>query len=174
MRKATWQQWVVFACGIIVFILGLSVFAVPKTTIHVIGALAGIGMLVEGVSKIAGFAKGKPSFKPSGLVLFGGIIDFIFGIMVLMNIKATAIVLCFLIGFWFLFESVMRIARSFELKNIGIKKWWLTLLLGIFSTILSFYVIWNPIAGAAVIVMSASIALLSSGIMMIAGAFSER
>lgn len=174
MRTTTWQQWVVFTCGIIVFILGLFVFTVPKTTIYVVGILAGIGMLVEGISKVVKFAKGGHSFKPSGLVLFSGFIDFIFGVMVLLNIKSTAIVLCFLIGFWFLFGSVMRIARSFELKMFGIKKWWITLLLGIVSTILSFYVIWNPIVGAAVIVICASIALITSGIMMIAGAFSER
>lgn len=174
MKKTTWQDWLVFLCGIIVFGFGIAVIFMPQSVLYAVGILAGIGILLQGVSRVVRFFKGSTFQIPSGLVLFGGIIDLIFGVLVLMNVQATAAILCLLVGFWFLFGSVMRIALSFELKRAGAQKWWLILILGIICTILSFFVIWNPIAGAAVIVISVSISLISSGLMIIAEAFSNR
>lgn len=174
MKSTKLHNWLMFICGVIVFIFGILVFTMPSLTVTAVGIFAGIGILIEGISRIIHFFKDKKSEIPSGLILFGGIIDLVFGLIILLNLQATALVLCLLVGVWFLFVSIMRIVASFEMKKAGMQYWWLILVLGILSTILSFFVIWNPLLGAVLIVINVAIVLISSGLMIIAEAFSVR
>ena len=81
------------------------------------------------------------------------------------------VILPFVVGFWLLFAGIYLIAGSLELRDYYIRDWGWLLVLGIFLTILAFFMILRPLFGAFNVVYLTSLALMIFGIAYIVLAF---
>ena len=91
--------------------------------------------------------------------------DIFVGFILIYNPGLTALVVSFMIGFWFLFYGITSLTDSFGLKDEGISNWWVGLLWGILAIIFGFWIMFRPFAGALTIVV------LLGTFFMIAGIF---
>ena len=76
-----------------------------------------------------------------------------------------------MLGFWFVFYSIVGVMGSIALKGGGVKNWWIDLAGGILGVVFGFLIILNPFAGVFTIVWLLGGALLIVGIVTISAAF---
>lgn len=167
VRQAVKYWWVSPLVGIIAIILGLWCIGNPGETLAVLGALFIAGFLVSGIFEIFFSILNKKILKGWGWTLASGIINILFGLILLSIPIGTIAVLLFLVGFWVMFQSIWSISSSIELQRNGIKGWGWLLAFGILGLILSFILIVNPVFAATFIIYLLSFTLLSYGIMRI-------
>ena len=167
VKQAVKYWWVSPIIGIIAIILGFWCIANPGETLAVLGALFIAGFLASGIFEIIFAISNKNTLKGWGWTLASGIIDILFGLILLAIPLSTIAALLFFVGFWIMFKSIWSISSSIELQRNGIKGWGWLLAYGILGLILSFVLIVNPIFAATFIIYLLAFALLSYGIMRI-------
>lgn len=173
MKNFKFKQWLFFFTGVSIFILGIYSIFNPTNTVLLTTTVVAASMFIKGISNAISFFKQESGQKYSGLILFGALIDIIFGAILLMNPGVTAVVACLIVGFWFLVSSVFGISRSFEYKALGLKTWWISLVTSTISTVIALYTLGNPLVGGIVITYFVSIVLISIGVVVIADAFNN-
>lgn len=167
VKKAVKYWWISVIVGAIAVILGVWCLANPATTLGVLAALFVAGFLVSGIFEIIFAISNKDVLNGWGWTLASGIIDILFGMILLVAPIETIAVLLFLVGFWVMFQSIWGIGASIELQRSGIKGWGWTLTFGILGLILAFILITNPIFAAGFIIYLFAFSLLSYGFMRI-------
>jgi len=167
VKQAVKYWWVSPIIGIIAIILGMWCIANPGATLAVLGALFIAGFLISGIFEIIFAFSNKDTLKGWGWTLASGIIDVLFGFILLAIPVGTIAVLLFFVGFWVMFQSIWGIGSSIELQRNGIRGWGWILALGILGLILSFILIVNPVFAAEFIIYLLAVTLLFYGIMRI-------
>lgn len=167
VKQAVKYWWVSPIIGIIAIILGVWCLANPGATLEVLGALFIAAFLVSGLFEIVFAISNRNNINGWGWTLASGIIDILFGFLLLAIPLGTIAVLLFFVGFWIMFQSIWGIGSAIELQRSGIKGWGWILALGILGLILSFILIVNPVFAAGFIIYLFAITLLFYGIMRI-------
>lgn len=167
VKKAVKYWWISVLVGAIAVILGVWSLANPGTTLGVLAALFVAGFLVSGLFSIIFAVSNKDILNGWGWTLASGIVDILFGMILLAAPIETIAVLLFFVGFWVMFQSIWGIGASIELQRSGVKGWGWTLALGILGLILAFILITNPIFAAGFIIYLFAFSLLCYGFMRI-------
>lgn len=173
MKKFGFKNWLLLFIGIVIFLLGGFFLIKPEVGSFTVAILVSLSVLSEGLTKVFFFFADKENENISGLTLFSGILNIVFAIVLFMNLNITTLALCLFVGLWLLVSSVLRIVVSIIRKKTGFTNWWTTLIMGILSTILSIWLLWNPLAGATVLSFTIALTLLSTGAMIVGDAFSR-
>lgn len=132
----------------IVFIaLGMFLFLKPETTISTISYIIGIVILLLGAfSVVKHFSdKEQNSFDFS---LVYGILSIIVGIVIIVNPTALAKIITFVLGFWIVINSIIKIQYSLDLKKYNNNAWIPTLVIGLLTLIWGLILVFNPFGGA--------------------------
>ncbi|NDW10835.1 HdeD family acid-resistance protein [Dysgonomonas sp. 520] len=167
--------WVSLLIGIVVLSLGFWCIANPLSTIITFSYFFAISFLFSGLFEIIFAVSNKNSLHGWGWTLTSGIIDLLFGVILLSLPPASiATILAFFVGFWVMFRSIWGMATSIDLQRIGAKGWGWSLLLSILGIILSFIFIISPAFTSVVIVWIIGFAFLTYGIFRIYLAFQLR
>lgn len=135
----------------VVFIaLGMFLFFKPETTIATISYTLGIIILLLGAFS---FAKYFQRDKEVGIdfSLIYGILSIIFGIIIILNPNALATIIPFVLGFWVIVNSIIKIQYSLDLKKYENNAWIPTLIIGLLTLVWGLILVFNPFAGALVI-----------------------
>ena len=77
------------------------------------------------------------------LILINGIIDLIFGILVVFNVGASSVFFVFMFAFWFIFSSVIglfTLSQRHQLRGLSI-------IVNILGIILGIILLFNPMMG---------------------------
>lgn len=167
VKQAVKYWWVSPIIGIIAIILGVWCLTNPGATLEVLGTLFIAAFLISGLFEIIFAISNKDNLKGWGWTLASGIIDILFGLLLLAIPLGTIAVLLFFVGFWIMFQSIWGIGSAIDLQRSGIKGWGWILALGILGLILSFILIVNPVFAAEFIIYLFAITLLFYGIMRI-------
>lgn len=167
VKQAVKSWWVSPLVGIIAIFLGLWCISNPGETLAVLGILFIAGFLISGFFEIIFSILNRNILKGWGWTLASGIINILFGLILLSIPIGTIAVLLFLVGFWVMFQSIWSISSAIELQRNGIKGWGWLLAFGILGLILSFILIVNPVFAATFIIYLLAFTLLSYGIMRI-------
>ena len=163
--------WVPLLLGILFLIVGFIVFANPLESYVTLAIFFAAGMLVAGVFQFWFAISNSKEIEGWGWQLALGIIETIFGLILLFNLELTLAILPFYVGFWLMFRSFALIGFSFEMKSYSINDWGYYLVFGILLTILSWFIIINPIFGGMTIVTWTGIAFIVAAIAHIMLAF---
>lgn len=86
-----------------------------------------------------------------GWYLVEGIVDVVFGLILMANPAITLIVLPFLLGFWTLFGGIIQIGGAFSLRSMGLKSWWVVFVGGMLTALLGFAIIMHPLISSVLI-----------------------
>ncbi len=166
--------WLALLKGVILIILSFYVMRHPVSALISVAIYIGISLLVSGIFEIIA-AMTLRSEKPSwGWGLVRGIIDFLFGIMLLSSPIISASSLPFVVGFWILFYGVVAFINSFQSRKEGSSYWWVQLLFGILAVIAGYNIANNIVLGALAITSWMGIGFLFAGIANIGIAISLR
>ena len=167
VKQVVKYWWIAPLIGIIAILLGFWCIANPGSTLAVLGALFIVGFLASGVFSISFAVLNRKTITGWGWTLASGIIDILFGLILLAIPLSTIVALLFLVGFWVMFQSIWGISTSIELQRNGIKGWGWILTFGILGLILAFMLIVNPLFAAGFIIYLLAASLFCYGIMRI-------
>ena len=147
-------KWSSLIMGTLLLIVAVIIFSYPVKNFYTLTWLIGLLILINGVIQLL-FRRAARALagSGSGLIVVIGIIDIIFGLLVIFNVGASSTFFIFMFAAWFIVSSViglMTISKQNRLKGLSIIVNVLGLLLGII-------LLFNPMMG--MILVSTMIAI---------------
>lgn len=147
-------KWSSLIMGTLLLIVAVIIFSYPVKNFYTLTWLIGLFILINGVIQLL-FRRAARALagSGSGLIVVIGIIDIIFGLLVIFNVGASSTFFIFMFAAWFIVSSViglMTISKQSRLKGLSIIVNVLGLLLGII-------LLFNPMMG--MILVSTMIAI---------------
>lgn len=167
MNTFTKYWWLALVKGILLILLAFFVFRHPVDALVGVAIYIGFTLLLTGIVEIMGSIAVKDIVPKWGWGLFGGILDVIFGIILLSNPALSAATFPFIIGFWIIFYGVMTFAGSFTEKRNGNTNWWIGVLYGLLSIFIGFMITNNLMVGIMAITWWMGLGFLLAGIINI-------
>ena len=128
-------KWSSLIMGTLLLIVAVIIFSYPVKNFYTLTWLIGLLILINGVIQLL-FRRAARAIagSGSGLIVVIGIIDIIFGLLVIFNVGASSTFFIFMFAAWFIVSSViglMTISKQNRLKGLSIIVNVLGLLLGI-------------------------------------------
>ncbi len=159
--------------SIVMIICGIDCIVSPIATFSALGWIAGIAIIVAGVSAIAHYAAGKTG--RSIWQLIGGIIGLVFGLFILINSFAqfaTNLVIAYAAALWLVFYGISGIIEALNLRKTNKKlpdkfrtaSWLHVMILSILMVALGVICMIQPMITFFSVGLLIGIAILFSGI----------
>ena len=115
-------------------VLGFIMIFMPDTVGNTLSYVLGIVLTIYGLFNIISFFTNKEENKYLELII--GIIATAFGIFTLFSPGIIAKIIFVFFGIIIVLDSLMDVKNSFQLKALGMKKWWVCFLVSIAVIIL--------------------------------------
>ena len=115
-------------------VLGFIMIFMPDTVGNTLSYVLGIVLTIYGLFNIISFFTNKEENKYLELII--GIIATAFGIFTLFSPGIIAKIIFVIFGIIIVLDSLMDVKNSFQLKALGMKKWWVCFLVSIAVIIL--------------------------------------
>jgi uncharacterized membrane protein HdeD (DUF308 family) len=135
----------------------------PKESYVALSWLFSILITANGFANVIFSISNRNYLKGWGWYLAGGILELIFGILLIAYPNMTMVVFPIFTGFWLLFKGVQTIGASLELKEYGILNWGWLMLLGVIVTAFATFMVLFPVFGYHNIVYLASLSIFFLG-----------
>ncbi len=169
MEKLKSNKWLALISGILALLAGVFYFSKPLQAAISLGLFIGILFFVKGIIGIFAYRDNHESVR--GAVLASSILDIMMGCLLVTKVFTAALTIPYIIGFWMMFTGILEVVKSFSLKNIKFKKWWLVLIMGIFNILIAYMIMSNAFASMLAITVLLGIYFIAYGIMLIAHFF---
>lgn len=139
--------------SIILMILGLLLIFQSEVTITTISYIIGAALIALGVLALIRFIKSAKNITEMNfnLDIIYGIVTVILGIVIITNPKAIASILPIVLGIAIVINSASKLQYAFILKNDNNDMWKTTMIIAIVSAICGVILLFNPFAGAVLI-----------------------
>ena len=124
------------------------VFRHPVNALIGIAIYIGISLLMTGILQTGASIASRDTIPNWGWGLAGGLIDILFGFVLLSNPALTAASLPFVVGFWIIVSGIMSFADAFQSKKEGNTLWGLGMLGGVLSVFIGYFIMSNILVGA--------------------------
>ena len=124
------RWWLLLLNGILFLILGVISLAYPVTALFSVAVYIGVVALVAGIGSIV-VALSNMRVRSWGWRLLEGVIDVIFGLLMLGNPLLSAAMIPVLIGIWVFVRGLMYVADSLAWRRRGSGDWSRYLIVGI-------------------------------------------
>ena len=114
-------KWSSLIMGTLLLIVAVIIFSYPVKNFYTLTWLIGLFILINGVIQLL-FRRAARALagSGSGLIVVIGIIDIIFGLLVIFNVGASSTFFIFMFAAWFIVSSViglMTISKQSRLKD---------------------------------------------------------
>lgn len=150
--------------GVLFLIIGVYTFLSPAAAYLTLAILFSISYIFSGISEIFFAIANRHELDNWGWALAIGVVTLLVGILLYIHPEITMVTLPFMVGFLMLFRSVSGIGFALDLKNYGGKSWGYLLALGILGTLVSFFLLFNPLAAGMTLVAATGLVMLIIGI----------
>ena len=160
--------WLFILRGILFLIAGFLTFRYPLESYITLSIFFGVTMFVTGIIELY-YVFSNRRTQGWGWRFAAALIDFILGIVLILNINITMAVLPFLVSIWFLFRGIAMMSFTGVLKDTGSIAWLVTG--GILLILLAVLILFDPAFGAITIITWTGIAFIVAGIFNIVLAF---
>jgi len=161
--KAVKNWWILALLGVCLILLGIWVFRNPGGTLLGLATFFSIMLFISSISSIVFAITNRETLQGWGRNLAGGILELLIAIVLLRNPLVAGLALNFLIGFWVMFRGINLISMSLELRNYGLPNWGWIFGGGLLASILAFFILIDPFAGAVTIAVWAGMSLIMAG-----------
>lgn len=169
------RNWWWFAIkGLLLLAAGVAILIRPAEGYVGLSVLFSVVILCVGLVQIAFATGNRASLSGWGWTLTSGIIDLAIGIFLMAFPGVTLATLPFFLGFWLMFRAFYLMGMAFDLNHSGVKGWGWLLMMGIFTLIFAWLVLYFPLAGAVSIVYYSALAFIAGGLGALVLAFKLR
>ena len=161
METKQTKWWLALVKGIILILLAFYVFFNPVAALVKLTFIAGLLLMLTGLSLII-MAMGNRKLLPNwGLYLAEGVVDVLFAFVLMTNPGITAAVLPFVIGFWMMFLGIISFVDA--IQSGGSNKM-MRMLGGLVTIVIGYLVSGNLVIGALTITFWIGLGLLMAGL----------
>ncbi len=153
-------------------ILGIILLNHPDDTIKIVCGILGGVFIVFGTIKIVHYFYAREKFEYYDFNLMLGALCILVGIVVITKGEVIVSILGIIFGAWIVLSSVNRINISLKIKKVGIKYWYLCLILALALLGAGLYVVFNPdtilvTLGATILIIYSIIDIVQSVIFIV-------
>jgi len=163
--------WFTLLRGIILVLLAFFIFRHPINAILGVAVYIGVSLLLTGIIQTGASFASRAALPNWGWALAGGLIDILFGFVLLSNPALTAASLPFVVGFWIIVSGIMSFADAFQSRKEGNSLWGLGMLGGVISILVGYFITNNTMVGMLTITTWMGIGFAIAGIVNIAIGF---
>lgn len=147
-------KWSSLIMGTLLLIVAVIIISYPVKNFYTLTWLIGLFILINGVIQLL-FRRAARALAGSGtgLIMVMGIIDIIFGLLVMFNVGASSTFFIFMFAAWFIVSSIiglLTISKQSRLKGLSI-------IVNILGLLLGMILLFNPMMG--MILVSTMIAI---------------
>ena len=143
--------------------MGILIILHPETSMHTIGILCGLTLIVFGAIKLVGYFS-KDLFRLAFQYdLAFGILLAAVGVITLCHPGEAMTFLCVMFGIPVLADGLFKIQVAVDAKRFGIGQWWLVLLLAVLTGVIGLLLVLRPTEGAQALVMLMGASLFLDG-----------
>jgi uncharacterized membrane protein HdeD (DUF308 family) len=169
--KLNW--WLLALRGLVAVLFGMLAFMWPGATLITLVWLFGAFALVNGVLSLVLATKAPKGYPKVGSLILGGLLGILAGLLAFVMPGITALGLLILIAAWAIVTGIMELVAAVRLRKI-INNEWLLVLAGIASVVFGILLLFQPAAGALVLIWWIGAWALLSGILLMILAFRMR
>jgi uncharacterized membrane protein HdeD (DUF308 family) len=160
LSDAAWQ--VLVAAGVISVVLGVVILVWPHATLHVIGVVFGIYLLVSGIFRLAGAFGAHVPGTMRAVGFISGALCIILGLICFRGAAESLLLLALWIGFGWLIQGVMLTAVALSTVGLPARGW--QIFLGVLTALCGIVLIVAPLASLTVLTVISGIMLIVIGI----------
>ena len=169
--KLNW--WLLALRGLVAVLFGVLAFMWPGATLITLVWLFGAFALVNGILSLVLATKAPKGYPKVGSLILGGLLGILAGLLAFVMPGITALGLLILIAAWAIVTGIMELVAAVRLRKI-INNEWLLVLAGIASVVFGVLLLFQPAAGALVLIWWIGAWALLSGILLMILAFRMR
>ncbi len=123
-------SWLVGICGALLVVVGVLAIIHPAATYAAVALLLAWLVLLAGLIRVGSYFAGREAGPfgryVSGWTLALGILDVLFGIVLLFNVRTAMLAMAVFIGIWGMVRSLLIIFTAVRLKSFHVHSWgWL-------------------------------------------------
>ena len=165
------HNFLMFIGGIVLILVGLAALFNPSIIANWISLILGISISAIGVLRAISFFKNTYYYTQSGWNLFQGVVDVIFGVLLLIKPVIASVGIGLIVGLWTLEIGISKILTStrFASSCPSITQW--SLVSGILYLIVAMLIICNPTSGTAVVTVPVSLLITFTGVILTVDSF---
>ena len=157
--------------SVIFIAIGIFLFTKPETTISTISYILGIIIILLGSFSFGKYFQSRAEGNKFNFNLIYGTLSIIIGLILILNPTALATLIPFVLGFWMVINSAVKIQYSLNLRQYENKVWIPTFIIGLFTLICGLIMIFNPFEGALLITKMIGLFIIIYSILDIVEAF---
>ena len=139
--KLNWSSLII---GTLLLIIAVVIFSNPVQNFYTLTWLIGLLIMIGGVIQLLFRRAAKEVMGVNTtLILINGVIDLIFGILVVFNVGASSAFFIFMFAFWFIFSSIMGLFTISQQPRLLA----LSIIINILGIIFGIILLFNPMMG---------------------------
>jgi uncharacterized membrane protein HdeD (DUF308 family) len=171
-NKRFW--WIPVISGLFLLLFGIWFMVAPLDSFQTLTIVFGILIFLSGILEIyivlkdVGFSFDYLSY------LWGGILNILLGILLIMNPQSILVIMSILISFWLIFKGGEMIKKALENKKRNTKNWKNRLAFGIIMILIAAILLWHPQIIGFTIAIWTSLAFIIIGVFRIYLGFKMR
>jgi len=163
--------WIPLVSGLTLLFFGIWFLVAPLDSFKSLTIVFGSVILLSGAYEIYTALKNRKVVFDYLSFLWGGLLNVILGILLIVNPQALLWIISLLIGFWLIFKGGEQVKKAFLLKKKGSHHWKGTLVFGIVLILFAALLLWHPEIIGFTIAFWTSIAFIIIGVFRIYLAF---
>lgn len=160
--------------GILFLILTIVNFALPNIPIKIASYIFSFSFLLAGLTEIYAAFKNRHNQHFFSIFLSFGILTTLFSVYMFFNTEKSFQALVFVLGIIILTRSIMGIIFAFDVKNYGVKNWYLPMFYSLIGVIFSLLLLFKMQFARNILVWISGITLFSVSIFNFYVAFKFR
>ena len=163
-RQAVRYWWLLLAGGVILFLIGVVVFAFPVQSYVGMAVLFGWLMLLTGVVETIVAVRNTHYVTGRGWMLAWGVIEIVLGLILVFNVALSSATLPVVLGFWLLMRGFSAVGLGDDMRAVGIRGAGWTILCGILLLLCALGILFQPLVfGSTAVVVWVGLSLLLAG-----------
>lgn len=144
---------------------GVFLLLYPQIGIYWMYKIGGVLFVGIGIAKVVGYFSKDVLQLAFQHDLAMGIVSMIIGLLMLIWTKDMMRILTICLGLFMLVESLLKIQTAIDARQIGMKSWWLILIIGLITAVIGGLLVAVPIRGTNMIIRLMGLMILAYGIM---------
>lgn len=165
MQQSSNIKWSSLAIGVIFLIIGVFIISFPEENLFTITWLIGLLFIINGFLEI--FVRQvikNATQQRSTLLILLGIINIIFGLLILFNVVTSTTFIVYLFAIWFIINAVFNIFNVTPVEKSNKSFHLISILQNIVAIIFGIILLFNPLIAAFIIAIFISAVFFIIGI----------
>ncbi|WP_297077654.1 HdeD family acid-resistance protein [uncultured Enterococcus sp.] len=161
-----------FILGVLFILMALLAFRDPAGDLIALVIFFGMIALIKGFFELF-YRKKMEEFTGSSKnwVIFMGIVDLLFGLILLFNIPLGLIALPFVFSFWFILDSIGALMIASKFQKVSNGYYYFMLAISIIGILVGLLLLFNPLSAALTLAFLVGFYFMMIGISFITAAF---